>query len=387
MGTWNKLTQAVSKLKGAAKTSKPPAPVGSVTQETGEENDNVLTNEARIVEMLMQAVDSNAEVLIAFGSKVISYKTHFQKEKETGASAGTEPSSEYLREMAYVLIGPTDPLDGTTKLLHNQPATLSFVSGGKFNEFEARYLDEMELQKLSPTVGSRQQAGLLQRPGLPPLTQRFGMPFVHPRHGTRASAPTKAAPGAPLTFETKQGAEPGASLKAAQPETTAPPAEEEKGPQTAFRITFPDKIFRKPQRRNTVRARYSDEARVALRITREAGVVFFATIVDVSTGGLCFRLPEEEAPISEGSVVEGTFQYWLDEEEVLVTERGTLLKMGTRQGKTVGQIVFANDSYEVIREIGELVAYVERVRLQARSGGGVTGAGGRHKTASKRRAA
>ncbi|MEO5350671.1 MAG: hypothetical protein H7836_13640 [Magnetococcus sp. YQC-3] len=222
MSTWNKLTQAVSKLRGSDKTvKKPPGLTNPVTQ-AKEEDDNVLTNEARIVDMLMQAVDSNAEVLIAFGSKVIAYKTHFQKEKETGASAGTEPSSEYLRDMAYVLIGPTDPLEGITKLLNNQPATLSFVSGGKFNEFEARYLNELDLQKLSPVVASRQQAGLLQRPGMPPMPQRPGMP-PPPRAGSGASVPKPSTPGAPLTFETKQGAEPGASLKAAQPVTTAPP--------------------------------------------------------------------------------------------------------------------------------------------------------------------
>ena len=104
---------------------------------------------------------------------------------------------------------------------------------------------------------------------------------------------------------------------------------------------------------------------MVLHVRREAGYKFPAAILDVGVGGLCFVFPPEEAAIAEGSEVEATFTW--EDDTWSVTARGTLLRMGTRKGKTTGQIAFANDSYEVIRAMGELVAHIERTRLQLRA--------------------
>ncbi|MBF0401920.1 MAG: PilZ domain-containing protein [Magnetococcales bacterium] len=332
MSTWKKLANAVSQLSGGSKTVKKPPGMGAPpVAETPEADDNITTNEAKIIEMLMHAIDSNSEIVLAFGSKIIVYKTRFLPEVETGPGATGAISSEYIRDKTHIRISATEPLDGLTKLQNGQSATVSFVFGNKFNEFEARLIDEGSLHGL---VIAPEKERVRAATGRPPI----------------ATKPPRVIPGlTPVTT----------------PPPTPPPTEAVVGADgvPTYKITFPDKIFRKPQRRASVRVKYFEDARVALSIKREAGVSFFAPIVDIGAGGVCFTLPDDEAPIAEGSEVDVTF-YWDEEKEL--ADKGTLIKMGSRHGKPVGQIAFATESYEVIRQLGELVAHIERARLQTR---------------------
>lgn len=333
MSTWRKLTQAISQLTGDNVVRKPPSAAAATDLPGTEkrEDDTLLTDEARIVEMLMHVVDSNLQVQLAFGSKIIVYTAHFLPEQATDASGGSEPSSEYLQKKSHIRMGPTEPLEGITKLQNGQSATCSLVYGNKFNEFET-HLIVSNLHGLVVVAGKGEsQPTIGQSPPLPtPLPNR---------------PDTTPPPTPPI-----EGAENMTAVEAAP----------------SYQISFPDKIFRKPQRRTTVRIKNSEDARVSLSIRREAGISFFAPIVDIGVGGVCFMLPEEEAPISEESELELIF-YWDEEGEV--TCKGSLVKMGVRQGKNVGQIAFSPDSYVVVRALGELVAYIERTRLQSRERG------------------
>ncbi|MEO5340600.1 MAG: hypothetical protein H7837_08800 [Magnetococcus sp. MYC-9] len=342
---WKKLTQAVSQLaSGGAPEKKPEkkAFIPPIQGETTEgSDDNILTNEYKIIEMLMDVVDRKSEVLLTFGSKVLVYKTHLLPDKESGASGGSEPSSEYIRDRKYLLMGPTDPQEGVIKLQNGHPATLAFAYGGRFNEFSTGLLQSDVIFDVAKRGSASAPAGPvpLKRPGVP-----------------SAPSPRPLPPAAGPAMVRRPGMPPGAL-----PEASAAGMGVPAGP---FKLTFPDTIFRKRRQRNSVRIKYFDEARVLLQVRREAGYSFPAPILDIGVGGVCFAFPIDEAAIAEGSELEATFQ-WAEGQEV--TTRGTLLKMGTRQGKVSGQMSFANDSYEVIRGLGEMVSHVERIRLQARS--------------------
>ncbi|MBF0461955.1 MAG: hypothetical protein HQL87_11210 [Magnetococcales bacterium] len=88
-----------------------------------------------MVEILMHAVDSHAELHLSFGRKVLEYKTHFLAERETESDQSGALSSEYLRDKAYLRIGPTDSPEGDARIRTGQMATFSFVQGNSVNEF------------------------------------------------------------------------------------------------------------------------------------------------------------------------------------------------------------------------------------------------------------
>jgi hypothetical protein len=332
MSTWKKL---VSQFTGGDKKAKK---IEALVAPDEDEN-TIITDEFRIIEMLMHVIDAKSEVLLTFGNKVLVYKTHFLSEKESGPGASEEPSSEYIRNKLYIVIGPTDPQGGRTKLANGQVATFSFVYGSKFNEFTASLY-----QDVPDNLAGIGMGGVPQRPGLPPLP---GMPGIGLRPGM--------APMVPLRTVKPMAPPPGSPAATAEPATEAP---------VAYKITFPEKLFSKPQRRSAVRIKYYTEARVVMNISREAGTTFTAAIADVGVGGVCFYLPQEEAQLSEGAEVDIMFAW--EENERQVTVKGTLIKMGTRHSKPAGQIVFNVDSYEHVREVGEMVAHVERSRLQMR---------------------
>ncbi|MBF0096151.1 MAG: PilZ domain-containing protein [Magnetococcales bacterium] len=341
MSTWKKL---VSQFTGGDKKAKK---IEALVAPDEDEN-TIITDEFRIFEMLMHVIDAKSEVLLTFGNKVLVYKAHFLPEKETGPGAGEEPSSEYIRNKQYIVIGPTDPQGGRTKLANGHVATFSFVYGSKFNEFTASIY-----QAIPDNLAAVGAGGMPQRPGLPPLP---GMPGAIGRPGAPGMGLRPGmAPMVPLRTAKPLAPPPGAPVATAEPESETP---------TVYKITFPEKLFSKPQRRAAVRIKYYPEARVAMSISREAGTTFAAAIADVGVGGVCFYLPEEEAQLSEGAEVDVGFTWEEGERQVVV--KGTLIKMATRHGKPAGQIVFNVDSYEHVREIGEMVAHVERSRLQMR---------------------
>ena len=337
MSIWKNLTQAVSQLTGSNDQESQEPALPDPTVDTEDADGNILTNEYKIIEMLMDVVDGKSEILLTFGSKVLAYKTHMLPDQESGLSSGSEPSSEYLRDKAYILIGDTDPPEGAIKLLNGHPATLSFAYGGRFNEFAT----ELQVPTGEIAVG---------KGGVTALAGKYPIPPQRPGLAKRAGAPSAATPGTPPGV--------GAAPASAQQEAAGGMAV----PAGPFKVVFPDTIFRKKRQRSTVRVQYLEEARVVLHVRREAGSKFPCTIMDVGTGGLCFAFPRDEAAIAEGSEVESTFLW--EEGSREVTVRGTLLKMGTRKGKTTGQIVFVSESYEVIRALGEVVSHIERVRLQ-----------------------
>ncbi|MBF0184279.1 MAG: hypothetical protein HQM06_07810 [Magnetococcales bacterium] len=341
MSTWKKL---VSQLTGGDKKEKKIETLVG----TEEEDNTIVTDEFRIIEMLMHVVDAKSEVMLTFGNKVLVYKAHFLPEKETGPGASEEPSSEYIRNKAYIVLGQTDPPGGPVKLANGHTATFSFVFGSKFNEFTADIYQAIP-DAMAQTAGLG-PGGVPQRPsisGMPGMPGRPGAPAALLRPGAMPMVPLRTAkPLAPA---------PGTPQATQEPEAEST---------ITCKITFPDKLFSKPQRRAAARIKYYAEARVVMNISREAGTVFMAAIADVGIGGVCFYLPEEEAQLSEGAEVEVSFSWEEDERQVSV--KGTLIKMGTRHSKPAGQIVFNVDSYEHVREIGELVAHVERSRLQMR---------------------
>ncbi len=359
IGIFQAVHQIAAQLTGHLKKDQGK---GRLTEKLAEEpDDDLITVDTRIAEMLMQAVDSKLEVLVTFGSKVLVYRSKFMPDKEIGPGGSDILSSEYLRDRAYIVIGPTDPLDGITKLQNGRSATLSFVYGGKFNEFEAHIWDGLAVGNSTDTEEKRRllsatrmhpKQGMFRQPGTPSTPTATQRPTVLPKSVPAAQA--GVANGGMMGAG--QGVADGVATEASQ----------------ECKLTFPDKIFRRPQRRSTVRVKCSEDARVSLSIKREAGYSFFAPIVDVSVGGVCFVLPNDEAIMFEGSEEEVTFRWsegQYEEDAREVTDKGTLLKMGNRQGKPVGQLVFSAESYEVIREMGELVAHIERARLQSRSGG------------------
>ena len=259
------------------KYARAPSTAGETSSE-----ENVLTDEAKIVSMLMQATDDKTHIQIAFGNKILIYETRFMTVLSTGSqgAGGSEPSSEYLSEKEYILIGAIDPQEGNEKVMTSPSAVILFAQGNKFNEFQTSFIEVVE--------------------------------------GLDGKAPN-------------------------------------------FKMSFPQTIYRKPQRRETVRAKYSEKSRITLRVTREAGVTFTAPIFDVSIGGLCFLLPDGVAPLLEDADVEVAFIH--GEEEPLVLQ-GILVKMGARENKACAQVKFIVDSYETTRKIGELVTRIELDMIQ-----------------------
>lgn len=115
--------------------------------------------------------------------------------------------------------------------------------------------------------------------------------------------------------------------------------------------------------RDSVRIGCSDIVGLMLNIKREDGSNFDATIEDLSVGGCCFILPDDEFPIPEGTQLDLTF-YWC--EDIQIIQHGTLSRMHTRQNKVTGHVRFCVKNHESIWKISELVTHIERIHLRAR---------------------
>ncbi|WP_130472191.1 PilZ domain-containing protein [Candidatus Magnetaquicoccus inordinatus] len=313
-GLWQHFTKNIQHLTGNSNRTEEPESSSTFALDE-KPKENIQEDPATIAQTLMHAVDSRSEVQVCFGSKILIYRSRFLPEVESGAGGSGELSSEYLRNMDYLLIGPTDPPEGYYKFLHGRAATLFFVYGGKINQFVSSLWNGFSTREMSVATN----------------VQKTASSYAPARPETALSAATDSLDGSAVM--------------------------------SSLKLIFPERIFRKAQQRDSVRIKYHEDARVLLTITRAAGYDFFAKIVDLSTGGVRFELPSDEPFIAEKSEVSTTFSW---AEEMAVTTRGTVVKIMLRKGKPVGQIIFAADSYEVIRDIGKLVTHIERVHLRNR---------------------
>ncbi|MBF0461928.1 MAG: PilZ domain-containing protein [Magnetococcales bacterium] len=335
MGTsiWQSVSQAVARLTGHGRKAKKEMFVnkgfGAST------SDETLSTATKIVEVLMRAVADKAEVRVSLGGSVLEYKTRLLPERETRPDQGGMFSSEYLRDGAYLLIGPTIPPEGNEKIKAGRIATLTFMQDGKVIEFKSRFVDEHALRGMTALGGKRKTVA-----GSPSSLR--SVPKKRPLHGV---SPATAAQGKRVDAEDEDpyGVEGGV----AQPLTMA----------------FPAEIVRKALRRDAVRVEYSDATGVTLRIRSEGGADFDATILDISMGGCSFVLPYDVAFLSNGTMLELTFS-WGEEEQVV--QHGIFSKAQTPQGKAVGHVVFSAKTYESIQAVGALVTHIERVRLRVR---------------------
>lgn len=131
-----------------------------------------------------------------------------------------------------------------------------------------------------------------------------------------------------------------------------------------FRMSFPETVFRKQQRRMTARFEVPGSAIVSLVVERPALVTFPAAILNIGSGGLSFMQPGDIAPLTENCHL-NLLLNWQHDQELIIP--GTLVKNMSSMGKTQVHVRFSVQSYEMSRALGELVAYIERFELTRRS--------------------
>lgn len=296
-GLWGSVTGKIAQEKKKAEAKANITIEGLETEE-----DDIITSVSKIASILMQAADDRSLVEIAFGSRILVYKTRIEFDVDTdpGGAGGTELSSEYLRQGRHMLIGPIDPPEGNDKLMAAGMATLQFAQGTRFNEFHTRYIENRTSQD---------------------------------------------------------------------------------GEQPLYALEFPQTVFRKQQRRASARFPVSEAAAVILTVERPALITFRALLLDIGTGGISFMQPKDIAPLKSrsdkradmmSSEMSGDYPenchlhlkfHWPFEQELEVP--GVLIKNKVAMGKTRVHVRFSVESYELSRELGLLVSYVERLELHA----------------------
>ncbi|MEO5334342.1 MAG: PilZ domain-containing protein [Magnetococcus sp. YQC-5] len=330
IGVFQSIQQALKKKTAHGKNARQS---GQRTAKWDEPSgDTTLVAASKIVEVLMRAIDENSDVRISFAGSPLEYKTHFLPERERGAEQTCVISSEYLRDRAYLLIGLTDPPEGIEKIKTGRTATLSFVQGGKLNEFNSSLLDAHGARKHSPD------------------TSKGASSWAHSRTNIRAASTKRPSHGVPpetMPEKYRMGETDGA----------------EYGSSGIYKMVFPEKIIRKALRRDAIRVAYSSASMVTLRIKNRDGYEYAATILEISAGGCSFLLASNETSLAEGEILELAFYRG---EEKQVTLHGTLCKVQTRRGKEIGHVGFHTKSYEAMREMGELVTHMERIALRER---------------------
>ena len=255
------------------------------------DKDDIVTERSKIVATLIQVTDDGTAVEISFGSRILIYKTAFALGVDTDprGAGGSEPSSEYLRQGKYLLIGNIDPPEGNDKLRAVSSATLQFPHGNKFNGFHIRLIEDMS--------GGVDENGI-DRPSL-------------------------------------------------------------------FKLEFPDTLFREAQRRAAARFEVPENAMVRLTIEREAGVTFQAPLFNLGAGGLNFQQPDNFAPLTEDCHLIMTFD-WPPENSLTIP--GTLIKSRAALGKSHAHVRFSVENFEISRMLGELVTYIDRIKLKGKGG-------------------
>lgn len=144
----------------------------------------------------------------------------------------------------------------------------------------------------------------------------------------------------------------------------AGPSRDEVVKTALFKVSFPDALFRKNQRRSSARFEVPASSRIKLIVERPALVTFPVHIRDISLGGLDYVHPDDVAPLTEKCHLNLQFTY--DEDKELIIP-GTLVKNMRTLSEVHTHVHFSIESYEMSRAVGELVTYVERSSLKERS--------------------
>lgn len=329
-GVLQMVRQMVEKRTGRQGTAR----TGGHLSAKWDENpgDTTLVAESKMVEILMHAVDSHAEVRVSIGGNPLEYVTHFLPEREFGPGSSDRLSSEYIRDKAYILVGPTEPPEGSEKLSNGRVARFTFVQGNKLNIFWSSLFDEYAVRKPDAPRAHLPASWNLS------MANRRVAPKRGPAH---ALPPDRVA--ARLRQESAE--------------------EAPRGARDACKLCFPDKILRQAVRRGALRVECPASTGVTLQVRSAEGARFEASVLDISTGGCSFLFPDDESPLSEGCALTLTFS-WGEEREVL--QHGTLFRVQNKRGRMVGHVGFHATQYEAIRELGELVTHIERVHIRTR---------------------
>lgn len=117
------------------------------------------------------------------------------------------------------------------------------------------------------------------------------------------------------------------------------------------------------QRRDGIRVTESEQAGLILQVKQEDGTCFDATLLDLGLGGCSILLPDQEPPLTTATPLLLTFFWCLDKQ---LKQPATLLSIHTQETQQIGHIRFCAESHQTRREIGLLVAHIERLSLRAR---------------------
>ena len=270
------------------------------------DDDDIISEKSKISTLLMQAADDKTTVEIAFGSRILVYETKFKLDYDTDMeeAGSSELSSEYLRKGDYLLIGNIDPPEGN--------------------------------DKLRTTATGAGSSASLQFPQSSKFHE-FHVRLIE-ELDARGTEVEEVAP-----------------VGQAEGEAEAP---------LLFKLEFPETIFRKKQRRASARFEVPETAKILLTVTRPAQETFRAALINIGAGGLNYMQPDGNAIITEQSHLLLKLE-WPDEKMVEVP--GTLVKNRTMSGKTQVHVRFSVETYEATRELGEAVAYIQRLSLEGSS--------------------
>ena len=260
-----------------------------------EEDDSIITEKSEIASILMQAANETTPVEVSFGNRMIVYSTSITLSDGSidPITKKIEPSSQYLNNGRYILISGLNPDDGDEKL-QNTKQNVSVAATFQFL-----------------------------------LNDKFNEFYVR-YIGTATCQPANIG--------------------------VNPHDIEEDRPHAEHKLDFPDTLYCKKQRRNSIRFAVHDGTYVYLHVERPAHEVFDAKLLDISDGGLCYSHPIDIAPLAEYCELIVTLTWPPDNS---VTLSGTVLSVRPSLEGTNIHLSYNIDSYEKSRQTGELVKHVE----------------------------
>ena len=130
-----------------------------------------------------------------------------------------------------------------------------------------------------------------------------------------------------------------------------------------LRLSFPEKLQQKQQKRSSFRAPIDKDMRLIASITRPSGVVFKALFCDFGIGGAAFYPTGATPRIAEHSRVEMHITYPEGAVKVDAIIRGTFAK----DGEQVFRAQFLVANHKTAGDLGELASYVQRENVQKRN--------------------
>ena len=129
-----------------------------------------------------------------------------------------------------------------------------------------------------------------------------------------------------------------------------------------LRVSFPEKLRQKQQKRSSFRSPVDKEMKLLASITRPSGVVFKAMFCDLGVGGGAFYPVGATPRIAEHSRVSMHITYPEGEVVVDAIIRGTFAK----EGEQVFRAQFLIANHKTAGDVGELASYVQRENMQKR---------------------